>query len=113
MGVRTGLVSVTFRQLPADEVAEVAAKAGLAAIEWGGDVHVPLGNLVAAQRVKALSEVHGLEIAAYGSYLRAGSVDREEMRSAVATAEALGAPGSGSGPAMSVRRKPAWGTGWR
>ncbi len=92
MGVRTGLVSVTFRQLPADEVAEVAAKAGLAAIEWGGDVHVPLGNLVAAQRVKALSEVHGLEIAAYGSYLRAGSVDREEMRSAVATAEALGAP---------------------
>ena len=92
MGVRTGLVSVTFRQLPADEVVEVAAKAGLAAIEWGGDVHVPLGNLVAAQRVKALSEVHGLEIAAYGSYLRAGSVDREEMRSAVATAEALGAP---------------------
>ncbi len=92
MGVRTGLVSVTFRQLPADEVAEVAAKAGLAAIEWGGDVHVPLGNLVAAKRVKALSEVHGLEIAAYGSYLRAGSVDREEMRSAVATAEALGAP---------------------
>ena len=71
MGVRTGLVSVTFRQLPADEVPEMAAKAGLAAIEWGGDVHVPLGNLVAAQRVKALSEVHGLEIAAYGSYLRA------------------------------------------
>jgi len=90
--VRTGLVSVTFRQLPADEVAEVAAKAGLTAIEWGGDVHVPLGNLVNAERVKALSEVHGLQIAAYGSYLRAGSIDREEMRSAVATAEALGAP---------------------
>ncbi|MEV0801502.1 TIM barrel protein [Kribbella sp. NPDC050281] len=92
MGVRTGLVSVTFRQLPADEVVGLAAKAGLAAIEWGGDVHVPLGNLVTAKRVKALCEVHGLEIAAYGSYLRAGSIDREEMRSAVATAEALGAP---------------------
>ncbi|MFG1621255.1 sugar phosphate isomerase/epimerase family protein [Kribbella sp. NPDC049227] len=92
MGVRTGLVSVTFRQLPADEVVELAAKAGLGAIEWGGDVHVPLGNLVTAKRVRALCEVHGLGIAAYGSYLRAGSIDREEMRSAVATAEALGAP---------------------
>lgn len=92
MGVRTGLVSVTFRQLPADEVVEVTAGAGLAAIEWGGDVHVPLGNLVTAKRVKALCDDRGLAIAAYGSYLRAGSVDREEMRSAVATAEALGAP---------------------
>jgi len=90
--VRTGLVSVTFRQLPAEEVVGLAAKSGLAAIEWGGDVHVPLGNLVTAQRVKALCDLHGLEIAAYGSYLRAGSIDREEMRSAVATAEALGAP---------------------
>jgi xylose isomerase-like TIM barrel protein len=92
VGVRTGLVSVTFRQLPADEVVELAAKAGLGAIEWGGDVHVPLGSLVTAKRVKALCEVRGLGIAAYGSYLRAGSIDREEMRSAVATAEALGAP---------------------
>ena len=92
MGVRTGLVSVTFRQLTADEVVDVAARAGLAAIEWGGDVHVPLGNLPVARRVKALSEERGLAIAAYGSYLRAGSVDREEMRSAVATAAALGAP---------------------
>ena len=55
MGVRTGLVSVTFRQLPADEVVAVAAKAGLAAIEWGGDVHVPLGNLVTAKLVKSMS----------------------------------------------------------
>ncbi len=91
MGVRTGLVSVTFRQLPADEVVEVAAQAGLKAIEWGGDVHVPLGDLVAARRVKNLTEVHGLQTVAYGSYLRAGAADREQMRATVATAEALGA----------------------
>jgi hypothetical protein len=90
--VRTGLVSVTFRQLAVEEVVEEAAKAGLSAIEWGGDVHVPLGNLVAAKRVRNLTHVHGLEVAAYGSYLRAGSVDREEMRAAIATAQALGAP---------------------
>jgi sugar phosphate isomerase/epimerase len=75
VGVRTGLVSVTFRQLAVDEIVKVAKDAGLAAIEWGGDIHVPLGDL-----------------AAYGSYLRAGSVDREEIRTAVNTAAELGAP---------------------
>ncbi|HWD79704.1 MAG TPA: xylose isomerase, partial [Kribbella sp.] len=67
MGVRTGLVSVTFRQLAVEQVMEVAAGAGLSAIEWGGDIHVPLGNLVNAKRVRNLTEVHGLQVAAYGS----------------------------------------------
>lgn len=92
MGVRTGLVSVTFRQLAVEEVVQVAADASLAAIEWGGDVHVPLGDLPAARKARALCEDHGLAIAAYGSYLRAGSVDREEIRTAVSTAVELGAP---------------------
>ncbi|QNE19151.1 TIM barrel protein [Kribbella qitaiheensis] len=92
MGVRTGLVSVTFRQLAVEEVVEVADQAGLAAIEWGGDIHVPLGDLQAARKARALCEDRGLAIAAYGSYLRAGSVDREEIRTAVTTAVELGAP---------------------
>lgn len=92
MGVRTGLVSVTFRQLAVEEVVEVAAQSSLAAIEWGGDIHVPLGDLPAARKARALCEDHGLAVAAYGSYLRAGSVDREEIRTAVNTAAELGAP---------------------
>ena len=92
MAVRTGLVSVTFRQLAVEEVVEVADQAGLAAIEWGGDIHVPLGDLPAARKARALCEDRGLAIAAYGSYLRAGSVDREEIRTAVTTAVELGAP---------------------
>ena len=41
----TGLVSVTFRdKTPAEIVSEVK-KAGLDAIEWGGDVHVPHGDV--------------------------------------------------------------------
>ena len=92
MGVRTGLVSVTFRQLAVEEVVEVAVQAGLAAVEWGGDVHVPLGDLPAARKARALCEDSGLAVAAYGSYLRAGSVDREEIRTAVTTAAELGAP---------------------
>jgi hypothetical protein len=86
------LVSVTFRQLGVEEVVEVAEQAGLAAIEWGEDIHVPLGDLPAARKARALCEDRGLAIAAYGSYLRAGSVDREEIRTAVTTAVELGAP---------------------
>ena len=92
MSVRTGLVSVTFRQLPVEEVVQVATRAGLAAIEWSGDIHVPLGDLAAAREARALTEDSGLAVAAYGSYLQAGSVDREEIRTAVRTAVALGAP---------------------
>jgi sugar phosphate isomerase/epimerase len=86
------LVSVTFRQLGVEEVVEVAEQAGLTAIEWGGDIHVPLGDLPAARKARALCEDRGIAIAAYGSYLRAGSVDREEIRTAVTTAVELGAP---------------------
>jgi sugar phosphate isomerase/epimerase len=86
------LVSVTFRQLAVAEVVQVATRAGLKAIEWGGDIHVPLGDLSAAREARTLCESSGLAVAAYGSYLRAGSVDREEIRTAVNTAAELGAP---------------------
>ena len=92
MGVRTGLVSVTFRQLTVDEVVRVAADAGLAAIEWGGDVHVPPGDLATARLAREACAEHGLAVAAYGSYLRAGQCDREEIGTAVRTAVELGAP---------------------
>jgi 3-dehydroshikimate dehydratase len=55
-----GLCSVSFRALPAAEVAERAAAAGLSAIEWGGDVHVPAGDLAMARAVARLSAGHGL-----------------------------------------------------
>ncbi len=65
-----GLVSVTFRQLSPRAIVELAAAAGLEAIEWGGDVHVPPGDREAARRVRRLTAEHGLRVAAYGSYYR-------------------------------------------
>lgn len=88
MSVRPGLVSVTFRQLSVPEVVKVAADAGLAAIEWGGDIHVP--DVAAAVRTRELAS--GLAVAAYGSYYRAGAGDPSEFASAVEVARALGAP---------------------
>jgi sugar phosphate isomerase/epimerase len=89
MTCRPGLVSVTFRQLTPEEVIAAAAAARLAAIEWGGDVHVPHGDLSAASRVAELTTAAGLKVAAYGSYYRLAHSD--DAVPVVRTAAALGA----------------------
>jgi sugar phosphate isomerase/epimerase len=94
--VRPGLLSVTLRHLHADRVVAIAADAGLAAVEWGGDVHVPAGDLAAASLVAGLTSRAGLEVSAYGSYYRLGhsthASDASAAEAVVATAARLGAP---------------------
>ena len=89
-----GLVSVTFRQFPPERIIELVAEAGLRGIEWGGDVHVPHGDLATARRVQQATRDAGLAVAAYGSYYRAGQTeDRGVPFAAVLdTAQALQAP---------------------
>lgn len=89
---RPGLVSITFRQLSPAEVCRVAADAQLEGIEWGGDVHVPAGQIGIAQEVAAMTADHGLTVAAYGSYYRAGHADPDEFASILDSAQALGTP---------------------
>lgn len=86
-----GLVSVTFRQLEPAAVVALAVSAGLKGIEWGGDVHVPAGDLETARHVGAMTTDAGLTVACYGSYLRLDEVDGDR-RAVVSTAAALGAP---------------------
>ncbi|MCT9932164.1 TIM barrel protein [Planotetraspora sp. A-T 1434] len=92
--LQPGLVSVTFRQLPAESVVELAARAQLAAIEWGGDIHVPHGDLDLARHVAAMTADAGLDVACYGSYYRLGHSSAEGLapETVVETAAALGAP---------------------
>lgn len=68
-----GVVSVTFRSLPVRQIVELAVETKLAAIEWGGDIHVPHGNLAAARQARQMCRDHGLAVSAYGSYLRIGA----------------------------------------
>ena len=91
---RLGLVSVSFRSLTPEEIIQAVCAAGLQAIEWGGDVHVPAGDLSAARRVRALTEEAGLEVAAYGSYYRLGAYPdaQKEFAGVLGCACALGAP---------------------
>ncbi|GAA0798401.1 sugar phosphate isomerase/epimerase family protein [Spirilliplanes yamanashiensis] len=92
MTLLPGLVSVTLRHLHADRVVALAEMAGLAAIEWGGDVHVPHGDLAAAARVAGLTYRAGLAVSAYGSYYRLGHPGELDAAAVVASAARLGAP---------------------
>jgi len=88
-----GLCSVTFRKLSVKEIIALVKKAKLKYIEWGGDIHVPHGDMQKASEVKQLMQVAELKTAAYGSYYRVGEREAELSFAAVlATAKALGAP---------------------
>lgn len=89
-----GLVSISFRSLSPAEIVDLCREAGLDGVEWGGDVHVPHGDLGAAESVRGLCRDAGLRIASYGSYYRLGSSEQNGLpfQSVLDSARALGAP---------------------
>jgi len=93
--IRTGLISVTFRRLDPESIVSWASRANLSAIEWGGDVHVPHGDVQRARLVGCMTREAGLNVCSYGSYYRVGcgaagnAVDFERV---LETAVALQAP---------------------
>jgi len=90
--IRSGLVSITFRALSPRQIVDLVAQAGLAGIEWGGDVHVPHGDLRQARRVRNMTREAGLDVASYGSYYRVGVDGMGPFEPIVDTAVELGAP---------------------
>lgn len=94
MNIHTGLVSISFRKRSVEQIIETVAQAGLAGIEWGGDVHVPHGDLARAREVGALTRAAGLRVAAYGSYYRAGVSEQQGLpfEKVLDSARALQAP---------------------
>lgn len=92
--MRPGLVSVTFRSLSPEDVLRLMPAAGLECIEWGGDVHVPVGRPGVADAVGRRTREAGISITAYGSYYRL-DVSEEKGEPFAAVLEAavrLGAP---------------------
>ncbi len=95
MTLQPGLVSVTFRKLDVEAVAQLAADCGLVGIEWGGDIHVPAGDVAAAGHARQVTADHGLSVAAYGSYYRAGHAGQKDVptfEAVLDSAVALAAP---------------------
>ncbi|MCP4400535.1 MAG: TIM barrel protein [bacterium] len=76
--MHTGLVSITFRQFQPRKIVGLVKQAALDGIEWGGDVHVPHGDVQQAAEVFAMTEDAGLQVAAYGSYYNVGCEEKKE-----------------------------------
>ena len=87
----TGLTSITFRQLPVDAVIELAKECRLDGIEWGGDIHVPPGDLELASEVHAKTEAAGLTVCSYGAYFRCDD-ESGPLADVLDSARALAAP---------------------
>ena len=92
--IRGGLVSITFRKLFPRAIIDLVTRAGHTGIEWGGDVHVPHGEIVVAREVAQMTQDAGLLVAAYGSYYRVGVSEKDGLAFAhvLESAIALGAP---------------------
>lgn len=89
-----GLVSVTFRQLDPAAIVSLAGANGLELIEWGGDLHVPHGDIAVAREVSRITRDAGLGVQAYGSYYKLGAEAETGLafEPVLRTAAALGAP---------------------
>lgn len=89
-----GLVSITFRQLKPPEIIDLVLRAGLSAIEWGADLHVPHGDIDSARHVRKMTTDAGLTIPTYGSYYRLGQSQTEglDFEKVLETALELNAP---------------------
>lgn len=86
-----GLLSVTFRKISPELIIEIAARAELQVIEWGGDIHVVPGALKKAQQIAHLAAASGIRCISYGSYYRAGEANPFDFHTVADTALALGA----------------------
>ncbi len=85
--MKKGLFSVTFRSLEAEKITALAKEAALDEIVWGGDVHVPHGELETAKNARSLCQNVGLGTDIYGSYYKLASGD---FSAVCDTAKALG-----------------------
>lgn len=88
--IPTGVTSVTFREKTVDEIISLARRAHLDGVEWGGDIHVPAGDLPAAKEAAEKTAAAGLSVFSYGSYFFGDA--GEDFAPVLASAKALGAP---------------------
>ena len=83
---------MTFRALAPTAIIELAAAAGIAAIEWGSDRHVPPGDATLARETAQRCGDAGIRISSYGSYIEAGGPSGQAFAPVLESALTLGAP---------------------
>ncbi len=89
---KTGLCSVSLRELTPEQIIDLVKQGGLDAIEWASNCHVPAGDTATAERVAQLTKDAGLETSSYGSYFKVLDPDGnpEAFEPYIETAKILG-----------------------
>lgn len=89
-----GIVSATFKKESPAFVMEAAKEAGLQAIEWSENWHVPAGDAQAAGELYRRTVAAGFQIAGYGSYYKLGTEEDPQARfeQSLRSAQAMHAP---------------------
>lgn len=87
---KIGFTSTTFRNHKSlSDVVELAKKAGVDYIEWGGDIHVK--SVEDAKKAKELCYKAGIKISSYATYYYVGYSDSKTWEGLCKIASALGA----------------------
>lgn len=107
----TGLVSVTFKKESPEFVLAAMWQAGLRAVEWSENWHVPAGDAVFAAELAQKTAAQGAKVAAYGSYYRLGENENPQrafapvLRNAVAMRAPVLRIWAGSRPSRELTRE--------
>lgn len=89
--ILSGLTSNTFPSFAPKRIIELCQAAGLAGIEWQERPHVPIGDLEAAARARAVTEEAGMVVISYAVDEPLGGDDRASIPKLIETASELGA----------------------
>ncbi len=106
-----GMVSATFRNLPAERIIALCRQAKLKGVEWSENAHVFPGDTQKAEQLFEKTRDAGLFVAAYGSYYRLGENEdpKEVFIKSAESAAALKAPviriWAGTRPSAAVDEK--------
>ena len=85
-----GLVSISFRGVPVEEILLSMKQAGLSCVEWGSDVHAPKDDADRLAQIAALQQKYAIACCSYGTYFRLGDTPLEELEGYIAAAKVLG-----------------------
>lgn len=88
---KIAFTTVTFRNLSARQICEIAAENKIEYIEWGGDIHLPPTDKEKREEIINLQKEYSLKANSYGSYYRLGQNDIRLWKNTAETAVQIGA----------------------
>ncbi len=88
--MKSGLVSVSFRQNTPDEILRACKACALDAVEWGSDVHAPANDPTRLRDIANRQAAMDIRCSSYGTYFRIGTHRPQDIHPYIRAAEILG-----------------------